>query len=316
MTDAETGLKPKTQSLDEVLVAMDVVDTLRHRDQIFLREIDTKARQEELVDRLKDIYAAQGMAVPESVIRDGVRAMADKRYEHTPAKRGFFRRLAIIYVTRERWWKPAALVSALVVGGLGAYQVGVAMPRAAEERRIERELTETLPNTLEAAVIAATNAVDGDDQAYAQIAALERDVELALAEEDRAAAQAGIERLTALRQDLEAAYQVRVVSRPGEFSGVFRVPDDVPGGRNYYLIVEAIDATGRALEVTITDEETQVTKRVDVWGQRVSQTVFDRIAADKADDQIIQNSIIGEKPIGRLSPTFSVSTPGGAITEW
>ena len=316
MTDTSPEMPEKSQSLDEVLVAMDVVDTLRHRDQIFLREIDTKAREEELVDRLKDIYVAQGMEVPEDVIRDGVRAMADKRYEHTPAKRGFFRRLAIIYVTRERWWKPAALVSALAFGGLGAYQVGVAMPRAAEERRIERELTETLPNTLEAAVIAATNAVDGDDQAYAQIAALERDVELALAEEDRAAAQAGIERLTALRQDLEAAYQVRVVSRPGEFSGVFRVPDDVPGGRNYYLIVEAIDATGRALEVTITDEETQVTKRVDVWGQRVSQTVFDRIAADKADDQIIQNSIIGEKPIGRLSPTFSVSTPGGEITEW
>ncbi|MEO0466200.1 MAG: DUF6384 family protein [Pseudomonadota bacterium] len=306
----------KTQSLDEVLVAMDVVDTLRHRDQIFLREIDTKAREEELVDRLKDIYAAQGMEVPESVIRDGVRAMADKRYEHTPAKRGFFRRLAIIYVTRDRWWKPAAVAAAVGVAGLGTYQFGVAMPRAAQERQIVRELNEILPNSLEAAIVAANNAVDGDDQALAQIAALERDVNLALADEDREAAKAGIQRLTELRQDIEATYQVRVVSRPDEFSGVFRVPDDVPGGRNHYLIVEAIDATGRALDVTITDEETQTSKRVNIWGQRVSRTVFERISADKADDQIIQDAIIGEKPAGRLSPLYSVSTPGGAITEW
>ena len=53
-----------------------------------------------------------------------------------------------------------------------------------------------------------------------------------------------------------------------------------------------------------------------MWGQRVSKPDYDRIAADKMDDRIIQNARIGEKEAGKLNPVYSVSTPGGAILEW
>jgi len=120
-----------------------------------------------------------------------------------------------------------------------------------------------------------------------------------------------------LQGDLEAVYQVRVVYGPGEdYTGVFRIPDDVPDARNFYLIVEAVDPMGELVEVPVTSEEDRKSARVTRWGQRVSEAAFNTVAADKGDDQIIQNAVIGQKPAGYLSPQYTVETPGGAILEW
>lgn len=54
MSDASTEAKP----LDEVLLAMDVVDTLRHRENTLMRELDEAGRREDLIKRLKEIYHA------------------------------------------------------------------------------------------------------------------------------------------------------------------------------------------------------------------------------------------------------------------
>lgn len=315
MTETETPAPAKPQSLDEVLVAMDVVDTLRHRDQIFLKEIDHEGREEDLVARLKEIYTAQGMEVPEDTIREGVRAMADKRFTHEPAKPGFLRRLAIIYVTRARWWKPAAIAGALVLGTGAVYQLGVAMPRAAAERALERDLTVTLPAELTEARDAVL-AVAETGTGIARAEALYRQGQTALEEESREGAEAAVAALTALRREVASEYQVRVVNDPDDFTGIYREHDDLPGRQNYYLIVEAVSPTGEVLEVTVRDEETNEEVRVRRWGQRVSRTVFESVAADKQDDMIIQDAMIGEKEPGAFEPTYSVSTPGGAITEW
>jgi hypothetical protein len=42
-------------NLDDVLLAMDVVDTLRHREQLVLSELDAGAREAALLGRLKEI---------------------------------------------------------------------------------------------------------------------------------------------------------------------------------------------------------------------------------------------------------------------
>ncbi|MCI4644187.1 MAG: DUF6384 family protein [Hyphomonadaceae bacterium] len=314
MTETESPTA-KPQSLDEVLVAMDVVDTLRHRDQIFLKQIDHEGREEDLVARLKEIYTAQGMDVPEETIRDGVRAMADKRFTHEPAKKGFLRRLAIIYITRARWWKPAAAASAAVLALGGAYQFGVAMPKAAAERALVRDLTETIPANLAEARDAAM-AVAETDTGRNRALALYQQGMAALEAEDRAAGEAAVDALTGLRHEISAQYQVRVVNDPDDFTGIYREHDDLPGRQNYYLIVEAVSPTGDILEVTVRDEETNAEVRVKRWGQRVSRTVFEGVAADKQDDMIIQDAIIGTKQPGAFEPAYSVSTPGGAITEW
>ena len=48
---------------------------------------------------------------------------------------------------------------------------------------------------------------------------------------------------------------------------------------------------------------------------RVSEETFNAVAADKADDQIIQHAEIGRKPKGALAPVYEIDA-GGAILEW
>ena len=97
---------------------------------------------------------------------------------------------------------------------------------------------------------------------------------------------------------------------------MFRIPDDAQDARNFYLIVEAVDAGGRAQMLEIASEEDQRTARVAKWGVRVPEAAFNAVSADKADDQIIQNARIGTKPRGALSPEYSIAGAGGAILEW
>jgi hypothetical protein len=308
-----TNGQPKT--LDEILIAMDIVDTLRHREQLVLQELNEEAREEELIARLKDIYAAQGIDVDETTLMDGVKALKENRFAYTPPEPNFQTRLANIYVNRDRWLKPlAAGLIALVIGS-GIWHFGVSGPQKAKEKAAFVELNKTLPSQLEKARDAAQSSTeDPDIKAVAET--YYQDGIFAAQQGDRSAAKTSVAKLETLKSDISKSYSVRIVSRPNEYSGLFRVNDSAPEIRNYYLIVEAIDAAGRAITVPVDSEEDQSTKRVQIWGVRVPKAVFDDVSADKKDDQIIQRAIIGKKPTGSIYPTYSVDTLGGTIFEW
>ena len=302
--------------LDDVLLAMDVVDTLRHREQLVLSELDAGAREAALLERLKDIYAAQGIDVPERILKEGVKALEEKRFLYEPPKPSLGVSLAKLYITRDRWLAPVTFALVAVFALIGAYQIGVVAPAKANAARAQIELTETLPAEL-TRLHAEIGAIAIEDGATLQADALLAAGRKAVAAGDAKAARAAVDDLKTLQGDLTAIYQVRVVYGPGEeYTGVFRIPDDVPGARNYYLIVEAVDPAGRLVEVPVTSEEDRRSDRVSRWGQRVSEDVFNGVAADKGDDQIIQNAVIGQKAAGYLSPQYTVETPGGAILEW
>jgi hypothetical protein len=302
--------------LDEVLLAMDVVDTLRHREQLVLTELDAGAREAALLARLKDIYAAQGIDVPERILKEGVKALEEKRFQYEPPKPSLGVTLARIYISRDRWLAPAAFALVAVTALFGAWQLGVVAPAKARAAEARVELTQTLPDEL-ARLHGAIGAVALEEAAQLKSDALFADGRRAVEAGDLDAARAARDGLRVLKDDLSVIYQVRVVYGPGEdYTGVFRVPDDVPGARNYYLIVEAVDPSGGLVEVPVTSEEDRRSDRVSRWGQRVSEAVFNGVAADKGDDQIVQNAVIGQKPSGYLSPQYTVETPGGAILEW
>ena len=138
----------------------------------------------------------------------------------------------------------------------------------------------------------------------------------AIRDGDDDAAAAALTSLRQLRQELDLSYSLRVVARPGENSGVWRIPDANSRARNYYLIVEAVNADGDIVPVGITNEETGKTARVKKFGLRVDEAEFQAVAADKKDDGIIQNGQVGRKKPGWLRPDYSVQTDGAAITSW
>ena len=97
--------------------------------------------------------------------------------------------------------------------------------------------------------------------------------------------------------------------------GVWRFRDEDRRVRNYYLIVEARDAAGRLVELEITNEETGRTETVSVWAERVPRATYDRVAADKQDNGIVDENEFATKRRGyeMLQRLFE---DVGQITRW
>lgn len=315
LTQAPAPEKLDPHKLDDVMLAMDVVDTIRHRENIAERELGAEQREAALIDRLRDIYAAQGIEVPDRILRDGVKALEEKRFVYEPPAAGVSIALAKAYVGRDRWMKPLGLVLALALFVTALYEFGFEAPRERAEARAAAEISQTLPAALDQSFQQAMRAAS-TEEARLRLELARRDGLAALARKDAKAARAAIADLAALEADAAAELSIRIVSRPGEYSGVFRIPDDTPSARNFYLIVEAVDARGRSHALEISSEEDQATRRVAQWGVRVPEAAFNRVSADKADDQIIQNALVGRKPRGALAPTYDIDGARGAILEW
>ena len=253
--------------------------------------------------------------MPEHVLKDGVQALEEKRFVYEPKHRGFQVSLAKLYINRGRWFRPLALVAGVAAFASGIYAFGFDAPKQRAERQSQIELSNTLPSDLSTARDEALS-IAASDYARRRIETAYQDGRAAIAAEDIGEARKASDELSALLTDLRKDLTIRVVYQNGQQSGVFRVPDNTPNARNFYLIVEAVDVRGRAQTLEISSEETQSVKRVSKWGVRVPEGEFNRIAADKNDDQIIQNAVIGQKPRGALQPVYAIPTAGGAILEW
>jgi hypothetical protein len=302
----ETPVKDKAP-LDEVMLAMDVVDTLRHRERIVERALSTEDQDRQLVERLREIYAGQGIEVSDAIIERGVRDLREDRFVYEPTPPSFGRSLATLYVTRSRWGKPVAGLVAVTAAVLLSYQMFVRGPELAAIAALPDQLTQA-----HAAVIDITDA----PEIAAQADRFAGEGQLAYARRDYRDVRAAIGELDALSAALQSQYEVRVRQAPGELSGVWRIPDTNENAQNYYLIVEAVDANGNRLTLPITSEEDGTTRRVTRWGQRVDEATFREVASDKGDDGIIQNAVIGEKRRGALEPDFRSGVRDGAITRW
>ena len=320
LAPASSGSQQATQSggpapkLDELMLAMDVVDTLRHQEGLAVKELGQEDRDRALKARLRQLYQGQGLVVSDRILDDGIRALREQRFTYVPAPAGFRRTLAQLWVRRGRVARVVAAMLALALAGAAwqGWRQHEAQ-RAAQQTRIE--LTETLPRELQAAADAALAEAKVAD---AQVAArrLLADGQAALASGDRAGARGAIAQLAALRARLVQQYVLRIVGRPGEPSGVWRVPELNRNSRNYYLIVEAVAPDGRVLSLPVVNEEDGKIETVSKWGVRVPQSTFDAVLRDKADDGIIQNNTLAEKRRGALDPDYLMPVRTGAITRW
>lgn len=301
--------------LDEVMLAMDVVDTLRHRQDLATRELAGVTREQQLIDKLRDIYHQQGIEVPDYILKEGVAALAESRFVYDPPKPGLGTSLARLYVSRGRWMKPSlailGVLFAVLIGYFAIYQPF----QAAQAERARIELVEGLPAQMDAlyqTVFEETKV----QQAVMQAEELRTRGKNLAAEGDRAGAQKALAELTALRDQLRQEYVLQVVNRPGERSGFWTFPQINRAATNYYLVVEAVDADGKKLSLPIRNEEDGTIETVSQWGVRVPETVYNAIVADKQDDGIIQNNELGLKADGFLDVEYNMPVLGGAVTRW
>ncbi len=304
----------KPQTLDELMLAMDVVDTIRHRELLVERELGQGERDEALRQRLRDIYTSQGLTVTDRIIDQGIKALRESRFVYTPPGPSLGRTLAMIWIRRGRI---LGVIAAILIGGTAlwaGYQYGIVAPaeRAAVAAKVE--LAETLPKSLQ---LAYDNALRESKVTAARTRAdqLFSDGRAALANKDAAAARTAVAGLDKLRGELIQTYQLRIVTGERD-SGFWRIPDANQEARNFYLVVEAIGANGEVLTMPVINEEDGKIRNVTTWGVRVPEDVFEEVREDKNDDGIIQNRVLAEKRRGELDPRYTMSVLGGTVTSW
>jgi hypothetical protein len=364
--------------LDDLMLAMDVVDTLRHDIRIAERELGDDTRRTTLKTRLKEIYASQGIVVPDSIIEEGVKALEEDRFVYKGNRGGFQAALARVYVERGRWFRRTAFFLAFLAAAVAAWYVGIERPRLAQieaakvavedsrtridelrvaiatgtqdplileqaDRYIDEGLTALKAGDVNAARAAADKlqgvldglreistvlparldrvraAIGSETKEAAVLAEVDKQIEIArtaLAKGDAVTARTTADTLERLLAGLRQAYTLRIVQGGNRQSGVWRIPDLNPDARNYYLIVEAIGPDGKPMSLPITNEETKKTAVVNAWGVRVPERIFNQVRADKSDNGIVDDDIVGEKKRGETSPQWRVPVIGGAITEW
>lgn len=307
--------KAPEQPLDELMMAMDVVDTLRHDEALVQRELSGVDREAQLIARLREIYASQGIDVPDSILQQGVASLKEDRFVYAPPKAGMQRFLAMIYIRRMRYARTAAIAFAALVIAASAWHFLVTAPRERAEKALQVELTQTLPQEI-ARLTDAINALALDDAVKVQAAALAADGARALSLNDADAARKVRDQLAAVDSELATAFTVRIISRPDTPTGVTRIPDVNQSVRNYYLVVEAIGSDGKPLARRIISEEDGKEKTVTMWAQRVPMSVFNAVRDDKAKDGIVQDAVLGVKTRGKLGIEWSKPVEQGAITEW
>jgi hypothetical protein len=301
--------------LDEVMLAMDVVDTLRHRQDLVERELAGDAREKQLIEKLREIYHQQGIEVTDAVLMEGVKALDESRFVYTPPKPSLGVSLAKLYVGRRKWG-PAALAIALVlVVGLGGYFFAYRPYQEAQVEGARVELSEKLPAQMDAlyqTIFEETKV----QQAATEAEQLRARGKTAASEGNRDGAQQAIASLTGLRDQLRQEYQLRIVNREGQKTGFWTFPEINTAATNYYVVVEAIGAEGKPLTLPITNEENGQTENVAIWGVRVPESTYRSVENDKKDDGIVERSTLAVKEFGYLEPSYVMPVLGGAVTRW
>jgi len=241
--------------------------------------------------------------VPDHVIEQGVAALKEGRFTYQPPPNSLGTRLARVYINRGRWGKWVGGIAGAGVLATGINYFAFVAPDAALPKELARAHAEVV-------------ALARTDQARETLDRTLKVGQSALRNDDTAGARLALEQLETARKTLEQEYTIRIVNRPGEQTGVWRIPDANTGARNFYIMVEAVDPTGRVLKVPIQNEETRKTEVVDIWGLRVDEDTYTAVGRDKKDDGIIERDRFGAKSRGELLPRYEMRTTGGAITKW
>lgn len=302
-------------TVPEMLRILDVASALRRERERAQRELaidETKAR---LRERLRAAALESGDPVTEAEIEAAIGQYFGSQFEFRPPKPSL--RLAIANAWIRRKQILIAGVVALALGGTGYWLFSSGpMSDRAKLARSEQE-TAASRATVRAELARARSLAESAD-AIAAVESLGRRVE-ALEQgssqegHGHAESTAVATELRALNAKLTEEYTVRIVSRPGQRSGIDAYFEDAQGKRvsGYYLIVESIDAEGRVRPREIRDAETGRTRSVRTWGEQVPKAVYDRVAKDKSEDGIVDQVGFAKKMRGHLAETVLLPDADG-----
>jgi hypothetical protein len=119
--------------------------------------------------------------------------------------------------------------------------------------------------------------------------------------------------LSMFESTLETTIEFRIVDRKGEKPGFWRTLVDDAKTKQFYVVVEAI-VEGKPVNWAVRDADSGKVVSVAKFGLRVDEKTFTELSTDKRDNGRISNLMVGLKPIGRITPVWSIKTDGETIT--
>ncbi len=305
---------PAPAKLDDMMIAMDVVDTLRHNERLVERELNEEEREKQLIERLSSLYKSQGLEIPDSVIAQGVKALKESRFVYSPPKPGLERSLAYLWVKRAEIGKWLGVSAGIFALAAISYFYSVVRPRQQRAEAAKIELTQTLPREL----AAANQAIQADAQvpeARQRATAFLAEGRAALDRATAEGARAALASLDRLSNTLRQEYTLRIAGRPEDQTGFYR-ENPRYRGRAYFAVVDAVDPKGNPVKLPIRSDESNQTENVSRFAVRVPPETFEAIRNDKSKNGIVQNTRLAEKRRGFTDPDYLMTVLPGRITRW
>lgn len=122
-----------------------------------------------------------------------------------------------------------------------------------------------------------------------------------------------MQRIQDLSRYVMTDLSVRLVDKPGQDTGFSRSNDVT---KRYYLVLEAVDQSGAVVPHEVQNVETGAIEKVNRWAQRVDETEFRRVVADKKSDGVVDDYLFGKKPAGYYSIQYDRPHLNSSVTRW
>jgi hypothetical protein len=117
-----------------------------------------------------------------------------------------------------------------------------------------------------------------------------------------------IDKLSSMNQVLNQEYTIRIHLNPsdpeGDPSGFPMLDDNNEKPKEWFLVVEAVDGSGRIIPVEVTSSFGN-TSEVSKWAQKVPEQVYNRVLEDYSADYRIDKNIFGYKKKGYLNEVIT-----------
>jgi hypothetical protein len=307
--------------LNDMMRIMDVATALRKDREL----VEEQLNLDELKARLRERLAAGAAITGEKVTTEEIDAAVDHYFDTLYAYRdppwSVSRVLAHIYVERQRILTALGVAAAILAVSWWLFLSSAGPFSGPGRLRRQIHAAEARIAKARTAIIAAspepTARVEADRLAAAAVQ-LEN-------QNDVAGLQAKAGELDALAARIAADYTVEIVHERGEKSGIDRFYTDESGTRasGFYVIVQALDPSGKPLPQIVRNRETGKEETVTTWAEQVPREVYDRLAADKKADGVLDERIFARKLRGHLDEEIVLAGPDGQplkrqaqITKW
>ncbi len=314
--DRSVRLPGEDLSLNEMLRVMDVAREMQRNRQLAQEMFRRDEVRAELRSKLMRSAQLAGDRVTEAEVDAAIDQYFATLNVYSDPEPGFKRMVAHAWVWRKRIVAGLAAI-AITLGGSYYLFFSSAAPLSPS---VQAERAVAAEQETAAALYAQVEAMTSDPAILAQAKSLQGEINVQQSG-DVTQAIAAREQLATMVDTLRQTYEVHVTNDAQGVSLVDRGKGDLAS--NYYVIVEARDASGQAIPQKIRNAETGRVETVTKWAEQVPAEVFERLKTDKLTDGILNETLFAVKSRGTLEPAIKLPgstgapiTKGIAVTRW